>query len=72
METIKKHYRIDRSQIAYLKFIIEAYDGIATLKTLDPALGRICLDIAPGCEEDVALIMADLGKEIMIEPVSDL
>ena len=68
METIKRYYRVDRSAIAYLKFIIEAYDGIATLRTLDPVMGTICLSIAPGCEGDVDLVLADLETEIMIEP----
>lgn len=68
METIKRYYRIDRSAIAYLKFIIEAYDGIATIRTLDPVMGTICLSIAPGCECDVDLVLADLKAELMIEP----
>jgi len=68
VETVKRYYRVDRSAIAYLKFIIEAYDGIATLRTLDPAMGTICLSIAPGCECDVDLVLADLEAELMIEP----
>ena len=67
METIKRYYRVDRSAIAYLKFIIESYDGIATLRTLDPVMGTICLSIAPGCECDVDLVMANMETEIMIE-----
>jgi len=68
VETVKRYYRVDRSAIAYLKFIIEAYDGIAALRTLDPAMGTICLSIAPGCECDVDLVLADLEAELMIEP----
>jgi len=67
VETIKRYYRVDRRAIAYLKFIIEAYDGIASLRTLDPVMGTICLSIAPGCEGDVDLVMANLETELMIE-----
>jgi len=68
VETIKRYYRVDRTAIAYLKFIIEAYDGIAMLRTLDPVMGKICLSIAPGCECDVDLVLADLEAELMLEP----
>jgi hypothetical protein len=60
---------VDRSEIAFLKFIFEAYDGIAVMKTVDPIKGIIMLHIAPGCEGHVTEIMQDLGKDILIEPV---
>ncbi|MBW1840197.1 MAG: DUF4911 domain-containing protein [Deltaproteobacteria bacterium] len=66
-----KYYRLDRKEIYFLKFILEAYDGIATFKTLDPEAGVVKLFIAPGCEETVEAVMQDLKKEIMIEVISD-
>ena len=69
VETIKRYYRVDRREIAFLKFILEAYDGIATLKTEDPIRGIISLHIAPGCEKQLAEILRDLKRDIMIEPI---
>ena len=69
MKTLKKNYRVDRREIAFLKFILEAYDGIATLKTEDAIRGIITFHIAPGCEKQFAGILSDLKKDIMIEPV---
>lgn len=69
METLKKYLRVDRREICFLKFIFEAYDGIATLTTIDPYLGTIRLHIAPGCGEEVNGILKDLKKDIMIEDV---
>ena len=66
-ETIKLHYRVDRREIAFIRFIIEAYDGLAVVKTLDPETGLIELQIAPGCEQDVAMILQDLKRNIMME-----
>ena len=40
-ETIKRYYRVDRREIAFLRFIFEAYDGLAVLETLDPEAGSI-------------------------------
>jgi len=51
-----------------MKFIFEAYDGIAVLSTVDPQTGTIVLNIAPGCEADVETVMADFQKQMTIEP----
>jgi len=67
-ETIKQHYRVDRRKIAFIRFILEAYDGLAIIKTLDPEAGLIEFQIAPGCERDVALLLQDLKRDIMMEP----
>ena len=67
MHTIKKYLRVDRKEIAFLKFIFEAYDGIVTITTIDPDQGVILLCIAPGCENDVEMILQDLKKDILIE-----
>ena len=67
LETIKKYLRVDRREIHFIKFIFEAYDGIATLTTLDPDLGVVLLNISPGCEDDVEMVLHDLQKDILIE-----
>lgn len=67
-ETVKRYYRVDRREIAFIKFILEAYDGLAVMETLDPMSGMVVLHIAPGCEDDVDMIIQDLKKEIVIEP----
>ena len=66
METIKKILRVDRREICFVKFILEAYDGIATMTTIDPLKGIVLLRIAPGCEKEVDAVFRDLGKKIMI------
>jgi hypothetical protein len=68
MESNRQYYRVDRKQISYLRFVIEAYDGIAVLSTIDPKLGVIQLNIPPGCQETVDLLLKELEKEILIEP----
>jgi hypothetical protein len=68
VETIKRYYRVDRREIAFIKFIVEAYDGIAVLETLDPIAGIVVFHIAPGCKRDIDALLEDLKKEILIEP----
>ena len=69
-ETIKRYYRVDRREIAFLRFIFEAYDGLAMIETLDPESGTLLFHIAPGCEQDVEMILANLKKDIFMEALA--
>lgn len=71
LRSSRKYLRIERKQIAYLKFILEGYDGMAVVSTADPAAGVIALDIGPGCEDDVNLIINALSREIRIEEICE-
>ena len=66
LETIRKYYRVDRKEIFFLRFIFEAYGGIAVITTIDPGLGIVALCISPDCEEEVEMVLLDLKKDIMI------
>jgi hypothetical protein len=68
MKTTQKLFRLNRCEIAFVKFIFEAYDGIANLTTLDREMGIIQLTIAPGCEGLALKIIEDLKRTIRIEP----
>jgi len=72
LETIQKYYRVDRKEISYLRFIFEAYDGIALIRTVDSAAGTIALHISPGCVSEAETIIQDLRKEMIIEEQMDM
>jgi len=72
LKSPRKYLRIDRKQIAYLKFVFEGYDGMAVVSTVDPGAGIIVLDIGPGCEQEVDLIIKHLSREIRIETLDGL
>ena len=67
----RRFLRIDRRQIAYFKFTLEAYEGVAMMRTIDPHLGTVELLIGPGCEYEVDRIIEDLSAQIMIEEAND-
>ena len=71
METTRRVYRVERSQIGFIKFILEAYDNVAVLSTLDPRLALVQVVVAPGCETMVDGIMADLGVDAQAVLVAD-
>lgn len=70
MQTAKLYYRVDRRQINFIRFVIEAYEGIAVVTTLDRTQGLIGVAVAPGCEAIVRAVISDLGRSVMIEPAA--
>ena len=50
MESFKSNFLVNRQEISYLRWIIESYDGIAFLKTIDPDKAIIELEVSPGCD----------------------
>ncbi len=69
MDTQSRYLRVRREDIAYFKFIIESYEGLAVVRTQDPYEAIVELMIAPGWEKDVDEILEGLRQEIPIEPV---
>ena len=68
LRSTEKFYRVDRKKIGFIKFIIEACDGIAMFSTLDAGMGIVKFAVPPGCEDAFEQVMADLGQKIRIEP----
>ncbi|OGP90162.1 MAG: hypothetical protein A2156_12455 [Deltaproteobacteria bacterium RBG_16_48_10] len=67
MDTQSRYIRLRREDIAYFKFIIESYEGMAVVRTQDPREAIVELMIAPGWEKDVDEVLEGLQKEIPIE-----
>lgn len=65
---IVRHILISPSEIHFLRFIVEAYEGIGVVTTLDSALGLLQLSIAPGCEEEIDCILKE--EEDRLQPRS--
>jgi len=70
MDTQSRYFRLHRKDIAYFKFIIESYEGMAVVRTKDPHEAIVELMVAPGWEKDVEEVLEGLGKEIHIESLS--
>jgi len=74
MDTQSRYFRLCRKDIAYFKFIIESYEGVAVVRTKDPHEAVVELMVAPGWERDIDEILEGLRKEIHIEslPSTDI
>ena len=69
MKTLEKEYIVDKTQIGFIKFIFEAYEGVAVVTTLDPKEGRIRLRIAPALVDEASAIVEDLKKDFEFNEV---
>jgi hypothetical protein len=69
MKAQYRRYRVDRRQIAFLKFIVESYDNLALVTTLDPRAGIVQLQVPPGCEDTVRELMRDLANTMILQPL---
>jgi len=62
LETTKWMFKTNREDIHYLRTTIEAYDGMAVVRTVDPSVATIELLIAPGCEDLILRLIAALRE----------
>ena len=69
MDTVQWYFRIRRKDIAYLKFILESYEGLGVLRTVDPRSGIVEVMVPPGMERDMEMVLEGLGDEIPMERI---
>jgi len=67
VRSILRDMRVERKAIAIIRYIFEAYEGVACVETVDPVAALIRLHIAPGCEDVADSIIAELGQDYFIE-----
>ncbi|MEW6616023.1 MAG: DUF4911 domain-containing protein [Thermodesulfobacteriota bacterium] len=70
MKTIERYFRVQKENIAFIKFILEAYDGMAVMRTLDPFEGVVELIIAPDFEREVNELLDNLRGEFEVQPIN--
>ncbi len=64
-----RYFRVNRRDIAYFRFTLEAYEGLATLSTLDARNGIVVLSIPECFAEDVDQLLKALAGEIAITEI---
>jgi hypothetical protein len=69
-QCLVRHVLVCPSEIHFLRFILEAYEGIAVVTPLAPRLGLVRLSIAPGCEDDVDKILSWEKERLQTEDVT--
>ena len=71
METRNRYYRLANRDLVYLKFVLEAYEGLSTLSTVDGKKGIVRVNYPACFENDVAGLMGALAGEIALAEVTE-
>ncbi len=66
---ICRYFKVAHRDMVYLKFILEAYEGMNVMSTVDNKAGIIRIGIMPGFVEDMDSLLAELGRKVVMEPV---
>jgi len=69
-DSFNYQYEVDKKNIAYVVSLVEAYDYLAVVRTLDQSRGLIELLISPDFVDEVNSLMENLRKEISIRKVN--
>ncbi|MCF6290661.1 MAG: DUF4911 domain-containing protein [Desulfobacterales bacterium] len=64
----KLRLRIAPQRIHFLKYILEGYDGLAILTTLDGREGAVEISFPPEQEQELALLLAELRPALTLNP----
>jgi hypothetical protein len=68
---IKKYFKINRHNIAIVQFIIEGYEGMATVSTVDPHTAIIKISIMPDFISEISGLIDDLKNKYKIVEINN-
>lgn len=66
---IFRYFKVRHRDMVYLKFILEAYEGMNVMSTVDNVAGIIRIAIMEGFEADMDGVLAELGRQVAMEAV---
>jgi hypothetical protein len=61
--------RVRREDIAYIKFIIESYEGVGVVRTVDRHAATIVILSTPDFADDVREIIRDVGRRVPCQEI---
>lgn len=68
-QMICRYFKVAHRDMVFLKFILEAYEGMNVMSTVDNKVGIIRIAIMPGFVADMDGLLAELGRQVTMEPV---
>jgi hypothetical protein len=69
VESTLAYYRLHRRDISFLRFVLEACDGIGFARTVNPRSGLVAIHMPGSCEVEVQALISGLRESIRIESV---
>lgn len=68
---IKKYFQLERKNIVIIQFIIEGYEGRATVTTIDSRKAVIRISIMPDYISDIGSLLEYLKKKYKMKEIAD-
>jgi hypothetical protein len=65
----RRYFRLDRRDLVYFKFILEAYEGLTTLSTVEKEGVTVVVTAPPDFRDEVDHLLRALGGEIRLTEV---
>lgn len=69
-EAVVRYFKVGRRDLVYLKFILEAYEGMSTLSTVEPHGVIVRLSIPSGFEADLESLLDALRADMPFTEVT--
>ena len=69
-DCVVRTFRVERKEIWYLHFIFEAYDGVATVSTIDSREGIVEISVPASRGEEAELLLGAIGRELSLEEMT--
>lgn len=66
----KRYYVLPKAQIGPLRFVLESYDGLAFMRTIDASTGLVEVAWSVSRSEDVEALLAALADELQMVVVA--
>jgi hypothetical protein len=66
------HIRVARSEVGYLSYLIESYENLALVTTVDPVEAVLRVQTTTDLADEVARLLAALQAEVPLEIVDKI
>jgi len=64
MDILTKRLQLPRRDLALFQFILEGYEGMSAIQTLDARSGVVQIQILPGFIQETAAVLEELLAEL--------
>jgi hypothetical protein len=64
MDSLALMVKTEKKHIAYVNFIVEAYEGMAVIRTANPQAGLLEVLVSPDFETDFRELASNLDREV--------
>ena len=70
MDSHNRYFQVQNRDLVYMKFILEAYEGLSTMSTVDGKRGIVRVSFPAQFAGEIDLLMAALSNEIALAEVT--